>query len=145
MFRIEPQLPVTAVKTYTLAAPKSTHFRPANCAEVDCPNHLYGWRTVLDPNTDLGQRQLAYITRDSGRRFTSVALETGLVELTFEAGQQCFTEHQTSRERDPLYVVRDGDWRGNPTGRVRQHTKATDWVDDFATHQDQLADRLQQG
>ena len=70
----------------------------------------------------------------------------GLTEFTFEAGQTCFVEHRVPLEREPLYVVRDGDWRGNPRGTApRIHTRPDDWVDDFAEHQQRLADRFEQG
>lgn len=143
--RIPPNLPVTAMKTYQLAAPRSTHWRPATCTEVDCAAQANGWVSTLDPDTDLGKRQIAYIMRESGRRFAYEVLESGLVQITFQAGQQCFAEHVLPREREPLYLVRDGDFRGNPTGRVQQHTRPDDWVDDFATHQQHLADRAEQG
>lgn len=143
--RIPPQLPVTAMKTYRVAAPLSTHWRPASCAEVQCQAHHFGWVTTLDPSDDLGKRQIGYIMRESGRRFAYELTESGLVQFTFEAGQDCFRQHQLPRERDPIYLVRDGDFRGNPTGRVRKHTSPDDWVDDFATHQQNLADRAEQG
>ena len=53
-------------------------------------------------------------------------ISSGLTVFRFEAYQRCFADHQT---RPELYVVRDGDYRGNPTGRKRQHTSAADWVD----------------
>ena len=44
--------------------------------------------------------------------------------FTFEAGQQCFTQHHVP-DRPQFFVVRDGDWRGNPTGQNRLHTKGS--------------------
>jgi hypothetical protein len=41
--------------------------------------------------------------------------------------------------------VRDGDFRGNPTGRRRMHASGADWVEDFAEHQAKLADQQQKG
>lgn len=143
--RIEPVGPVGAYKTYQVAAPVSTHFRPGSCAEAECPNHLHGWRTVIDESTDLGRQQASYVRSQSGRRYQEDRDEHGLTVFTFEAGQRCFGRHQIPLEREPLYIVRGGDWRGNPTGERRQHVTATDFVDDFGEHQERLADRLTRG
>jgi hypothetical protein len=130
------------MKTYSVLAPRETHFRPGICEEVDCPNYLHGWKTVIDETTDLGQRQALYIRQESGRRFTAM-WDGGLTTFIFEAGQQCFAQHQVPLERDPLFVVRSGDWRDY--GPPRIHRRAEDWVEDFASHQQQLADRIERG
>jgi hypothetical protein len=44
-----------------------------------------------------------------------------------------------------MYLVRDGDWRGNPTGRKRQHSRAQDWVEDFGENQLRLVDQQKKG
>jgi hypothetical protein len=54
LFRIEPQLPVGATKTYSALAPLATHFRAATCEDVDCGNYLHGWKTVVNESTELG-------------------------------------------------------------------------------------------
>lgn len=74
----------------------------------------------------------------------------GLTVFEFPAGQVCFASgneaHRVPLERQPLYLVRGGDWRGNPRGTPgRQHARPEDWVDDFATHQQQLDDTLRRG
>jgi hypothetical protein len=144
--RIQPALPAAAMKTYAIASPPATHTRPASCEEVDCRNWRRGWKTVVDENTDLGARQAHYIRKQSGRRYTAEHDEAGLTVFTFEAGQPCFTQHRKSLERPELFMVRSGDWRGNPRGdQPVQHKRPEDWVEDFATHQDQLADRLKRG
>ena len=93
-----------------------------------------------------------YIRKNSGRRFVeSRVLSDEGVPLTafrFEAGQRCFRadEHRARLERPEIYLVRDGDWRGNPRGtEPRRHASAADWVDDFANHQETLANRLKEG
>jgi hypothetical protein len=147
-FRFDPRLPVGAVKTYGIKAPKSTHTRPATCAEAQCGPHTHGWKTVIDEQTELGKEQAYYIRNGSGRRYTedrdSMA---GVTVFLFEAGQTCFgaAEHRVSLDRPPLFIVRGGDWRGNPDGMRLQHANGDDWVDDFANHQDQLATRINQG
>jgi hypothetical protein len=139
--RIPPQMPVGAYKTYSVRAPLETHWRPATCEEADCPNYLNGWKTILPADSDLVE-----VARHSGRQFTETRTEGGLVEFTFEAGQPCFqtSNHRLPNDRPQLYSVRGGDWRGN-LGVIRRHTRGADWVDDFANHQDQLADRLKEG
>jgi hypothetical protein len=48
-------------------------------------------------------------------------------------------------EREPIYVVRNGDWRGNATGMRRVHADGRDWVDDFGEHQIKIADQYRRG
>lgn len=145
-FRIVPRLPASAVKTYQLLAPVRTHFRPAMCADVDCAAYLRGWETRVDESTDLGARQAHYIRREARRRYVETRERSGLTVFVFEAGQSCFRQHRSALERQPLYVVRDGDWRGNPRGtEPRIHDRPDDWVDDFATHQGRIVDTLNQG
>jgi hypothetical protein len=143
--RVEPALDADAMKTYGLVAPLATHWRPATCEEVDCPTMAAGWRTAVDEAEELGQRQAHYIRHQAGRRYVEHR-EGALTVFIFEAGQPCFAAHQAPLEREPIYLVRGGDWRGNPRGTpARVHTRPADWVDDFATHQQRLADRLQEG
>lgn len=143
--RIEPAGPAQAYKTYRVAQPLRTHWRPATCAEVDCEHHAYGWRTLADIDTDDGVRRARYIVDHAGRAYTW-SQAGSVVTFTFAPGQQCFAEHHVPLERDPLFLVRGGDWRGNP-GRVPtiKHTRADDWVDDFATHQINVAQQLERG
>jgi hypothetical protein len=142
--RIEPQLPVEAMQTYSVVVPRSTHFRPATCFEVDCPNFEHGWKTVVNQSTELGAAQAHYIRNESGRRFTEHR-EGAAAVFVFEAGQRCFAAHQVPLERDPIFLVVGGDWRGNPTGFRRAHKRPEDWVEDFAEHQQRIADRLERG
>lgn len=144
--RVEPLMPVTAYKTYRITSPISTHFRPATCAEADCAAYLNGWVSTIDEATVLGQQQAYYIRKQSGRAFAEERLPTGLTQFTFEAGQKCFRDgHQVRLDRPELYLVRDGDWRGNPTGVKRQHANSQDWIDDFGEHQQRLADEMKKG
>lgn len=140
------RVPVTAVKTYELSAPVSTHWRPASCEEVGCEPWRDGWKTIIDENTDLGKRQAEYLRKHAGREMTEVYVGQGVTSFLFPAGQRCFksSEHRV-QVRPALYVVRDGDWRGNPTGRRFTHTRPDHWVEDFAEHQRRLADAQDQG
>jgi hypothetical protein len=146
LFRVPTNAPVTAFKTYALSLPKQTHYRKATCQEVDCEAYANGWVTKIDVTTDLGQRQARYIKDHSGRTYQDVSrIDLPIREFVFPPGQQCFADHQVPLERDPIFIVRDGDWRGNPTGRRMQHSKAQDWIDDFGEHQQNIADAKEKG
>ncbi len=147
LFRLDPAMPVSAYKTYQVTAPLSTHFRRATCAEVDCPHYVHGWQTTIDERTELGQEQAHYIRNGARRQYTEDRNQApGLTVFTFEAGQTCFAgdQHHVPLDRPALYVVRDGDWRGNPTGNIARR-RPDEWVDDFAAHQDKLATELEKG
>jgi len=147
-FRITPQLPAQHMKTYVIAAPKATHYRPATCAEAECTAHLHGWRSTADESTELGRQQADYIRSSSGRRFTEHRDDTGLTVFTFEAGQVCFRgdEHTVRIDRPEIFLVRDGDHRGNPRGTSpRIHTTPQAWVDDFGEHQERIAETKERG
>jgi hypothetical protein len=135
-------------KTYAIHRPLQTHWRQGTCAEKQCRGYTEGWKTRIDESTELGQGQAYYIRKESGRSFTEERDEAGLTVFTFEAGQQCFRpakDHMIEIGKPELYVVRGGDWRGNPRKERRRHFNGDDWVDDFANHQDRLATRLSQG
>lgn len=149
-------------KSYSLKLPKATHYRPGVCGEVNvqcvqtdalgnficsewhCSRHAHGWKTMVDVSTQLGQRQEKYIETQAGRSYTRAQAGT-LITYVFAAGQQCFSQHQVALEREPIFIVRDGDYRGNPSGRKMQHANGQDWIDDFGEHQEKLADRLKEG
>ena len=142
--RIQPQGPAQAYKTYQLLQPLATHFRPATCEEVDCPAYLHGWKTVIDESTELGQRQAHYIRDESDRRYQRdpVVFGQGPVTYMFEAGQRCFRQHREPLEREPLALVKDGDWRMSQNPR---QLSPDDWVDDFQNHQDRLHTQQERG
>lgn len=141
---LEPLLPPHAKKTYLIKAPKATHWRKASCIEVGCEGQEHGWVSLIDERTELGQRQAHYIRKLSGRRFREET-ENGLTSFTFEPGQTCFTEHEVPLGKPELYLVRGGDSRRWTGMDDRVHTRAEDWVDDFATHQQKIADAIKEG
>lgn len=141
MTRLDPAHPMAAYQTYSIVSPPDRQVRAA-CEQVGCAAHRHGWESTIDESTDLGKQQAAYIRQRSGRTFRESKTGAGLTVFRFEPGQRCFAEHRT---RPELYAVRDGDWRGNPTGRVRQHQKPQDWIEDFGEHQQRLADQHQKG
>jgi hypothetical protein len=144
MSRPDPLLPASAYKTYSIVAPLSTHHRPATCAEVDCPPYLNGWRVRVETLTP----EDLHLVKNAGRKWVERRVAEGETWLVFEAGQPCFkaSEHRTRLDRPELFIVRDGDHRGNPRRTpVRQHVRPGDWVEDFAEHQQGLADAHQEG
>lgn len=134
--RIALQTPASQMKTYSISKPTETHTRPATCAEVDCGAQAGGWETHVDEATDLGARQAHYMRTQSGRAHTE-ALVAGVTVFVFPPGEECFAAHRVSLDRPEFYVVRDGDWRSY--GAPRAHSGPDSWVNDFGTHQDQLA------
>lgn len=134
-------VPAHAMKTYSIVTPISTHFRDGTCEEAGCEAQQFGWRTTVDETSNLGQMQAHYIRKESGRKFTEEKDSLGMTVFTFEAGQKCFKPHKVRIERPEIFRVRDGDHRGNPTGNLRVHTRPEDWVEDFAEHQQRLADQ----
>lgn len=144
LFRIQPVGPAESYKTYQFLRPKETHTRVATCAEVNCAYSNGGWRTTVDVSTELGQKQANYIRLHSGRSFTFT--ETGtLIVFAFPSGQKCFAEHRVSLEREPIFRVKGGDWRGNPRRVPIVTRRPEDWVDDFAENQIKVAERIQRG
>jgi hypothetical protein len=124
-FRLPPQGPVQAYQTFSVRSRPDRAVRTV-CEQVACPAWRDGWESVIDEGTGLGKAQAAYIRSQSGRTFREMRTEAGLTVFRFESGQRCFADHKT---RPELYLVRDGDFRGNPTGRVRRHERPQDWVE----------------
>lgn len=140
-----PQLPPEQMKTYAIVRKDGVHARPATCAEVECPQWAHGWVTRVPR----GSRLADFIVGNThGRKFTeTTSIESAEREFIFPFGQECFrsSQHRVPIEREPLFVVRDGDWRGNPRGTAAITRRPDDWVDDFANHQQHIADVRQRG
>lgn len=141
-FRIPPKLPVQAYETYGIFRPLRSHTRRATCREVECGAMQRGWVTRVDTSSALGARQANYIRLASGRHF-NVEQQGDVASFYFPAGQQCFAEHRVTLERDPFFIKRGGDWRAQTSETVTM--RPTDWVDDFADHQQGIADRRKRG
>ncbi len=161
MNRITPGLPVADMKTYGIRAPLSTHWRKATCVEVECEGHRTGWLTVIVEGTvppaegvsvrkmmalvDRDSQRAYYIRHLSGRSFLESKDSSGATVFDFAPGQDCFEDHRIRVERPEVFVVRGGDWRGNPRREQMTHDRPDYWVEDFAEHQDRLATRLDRG
>lgn len=146
--RVEPKGPVIGYRTFAYRRPLATHWRRATCEEVGCHAYQHGWTSTVDESTDLGMGQAYYIRRDSGRSFREHRTREGLTVFAFAPGQPCFraADHRVPIiDRPALYVVRDGDWRGNPTNWSRTHTRGEHWVEEWAEHQDRLRAQQQRG
>lgn len=138
----EPQASPYAYETFQVRAPLATHWRPATCQEIDCEQYRNGWAVHVE---QVGP-ELAHAARTSGRRFDEHRIGEGQTYLVFEPGQQCFesTTHTVRLEREELYVLRGGDWRGNPSGQ-RHDLSPTSWTDAFGANQESLADEARRG
>lgn len=144
-FRLPSSLPVSAMKTYQIAAPLASHWNVVTCADAGCDAHELGWDSVIDERTDLGQRQAHYIRRESGRRFTEERQPDGLTRFSFEAGQRCFAEHKARNMRPEKFIERGGDHRGNPLRLRREYGRPDEWVEAFAENQDRLKTIAERG
>lgn len=142
----QPMMPVTAYQTYAIVSDRPEQVEPATCEQVECAAYQHGWTTKIDVSTELGQRQYAYITRESGRayRLEDHRAESPIRAMVFEPGQRCFARH-TRQVRPSLYLRQGGDFRGNPTGERYVHTRPEHWAEDFAEHQSGLADTIKRG
>jgi hypothetical protein len=144
LFRIEPAMPSHAYKTFAMESPLHTHMRQATCEEYGCDHYHQGWRVHVEALTP----DLLHAAKASGRRYREEQVAEGQTYLIFEAGQPCFraATHRLPIGRPPLFLVKGGDWRGNPRGtQTRRYDRPDQWVDDFATHQQTLADQIQKG
>ena len=139
--RLDPQMPPGAYQTFQVAAPLSTHWRPATCAEVDCPEYTHGWRLRVEALSE----QDVHVATHCGRKYRKVAVTAGETWLIFEAGQPCFraTQHRLPRDASERFFERGGDWRGQ-TSPLINHS-AAGWVDSFGEHQDRLKEAQERG
>lgn len=138
------RLPASERKTFSILMPAETHWRKATCEEVACPRFLEGWKVRVELLTP----QQKHGIKRGGWRYLEHVLGPGETWWEFEAGQRCFlaADHRIQLGKPQLYVVRDGDWRGNPRRTpTHRHKRPETWVEQFAEHQDQLARAREQG
>jgi len=148
--RITPRLGPEYYQSYTMSLPLSTHWRPATCEEVDCPDFINGFVLTVDTSTDLGQKQYYYVTHDKSRKYSMQRLNQYTYKFIYGPGNNPFAgpahEHRLPIGREPYWLVRGGDWRGNPRGiETRVHTKPEFWVEDCADNQQKLAEFEKRG
>lgn len=117
-------LPIDPYHHFTITRPRSTHFRPATCAESACLHHLLGWQTVV-PTRSI---QADYIRRRSGRRFREEAGPEGLARFVFEPGQTCFREH-TAPIEGAMPILRE-----SVGSKIRTFSEWEQWSDAMNEH-----------
>lgn len=146
-FRMSPAGRPQDYQTFQIHTPRGPEFmRPATCEEFGCVNWLNGWATALDPHA---QPNLVDALKSSGRPYREVSESPTRTVYYFPPGTTCF---QASQHRIPTrpdiperFIVRDGDWRGNPTGRTRVHVRPEDWVEEFQETTAAVQARIDQG
>ena len=123
-----------STRDYLVRMPRDTTIVAA-CEDAGCDAWRYGWDSLIDEATPLGQQQAAYIRQHSGRTFREMRAPDGLTVFRFEARQRCFAEHRT---RPARLLVRDG-------GQLREHVSFSDIAEDYTEHAGRLADQAQKG
>jgi hypothetical protein len=140
-------------RNYVILSPPATHWRKAgSCEEANCRRWTDGWQTVFDESTEQGRSGAAYVrSRRHGNQFTEWR-EPGSSFVTFRFPPRqpkpfCPKRgrHLIRLDRPEFFGVRDVD-----TGwRLKLHdgaeNGARNWVDDFATNQDQVATKRNRG
>lgn len=124
-----------ATRDYVVHMPPDRWVKTA-CEEAGCENWSYGWESLIDERTPLGQAQAAYIRTESGRTFRELKDPGGLTVFRFESGQRCFAEHRTRPVR--LSVATNG-------LTLRTHASLADLAEDYTEHVGRLAGQYQKG
>ena len=147
--RLAPDAGPERYKTFTMSSPFESHWRRADCEEVECSDFLHGFVMTVDFSNELGQKQLYYLTKlDKDRRYHLQRTGQWEVKLIYGPGNPCFKrgEHRVQIDREPFYLVCEGDWRGNPRKLPPVvHRRVEDWVDQFANHQEEVSTTIQRG
>ena len=157
--RVEPAGEPKDYRTFSIAAPRSTHSRIARCEEVDCHDHLNGWVTVLEvakperaqlafwirnkSGRQFHESKVAYVVNDAGETVEQ-PLADGWRAFYFAAGQQCFTEHTVPLDRPELYIAKNGDWRGT-VGSIHRYDRSDQFADDLYTHTEHIREVRSRG
>jgi len=119
-------------KTYSLAQPISTHTRVATCQEINCEHYANGWTYDIDM---LDERLIKAIDQ-SGKRYR-IEHHEGKTYVVFYPEQQCFREHRVHNDREPFYLLTPHARQMN-TRTAQRFDKPENWVDHFATHQEEI-------
>lgn len=135
----DPRMPVEAYQTWSVKSRPDKQVKTV-CEQVGCAQWRNGWESVIDESTELGRQQAAFI-RGSLRTFKEQRTAAGLTVFRFEPYQRCFADHQTMPEK---YLVRGGDYRA-AVGKVRVHTRASDWIEHVQQHMGRLLDERGKG
>ncbi len=113
--------PLPSQDHHKAVSPVETHFRPATCEEVDCPDWFNGFDAFI--STD-DEARLYYIRYDPrcGQQFVETQESEGLVRFRFPPGQRCFKayDHKIRLDRAPIYLLNQTRMEG------------TQWIDDLS-------------
>ena len=123
-----------ASQHFKINRPLATHWRAAECREVDCPHFLQGWVTVVPAVSE----QADYIRHNSERHFTEKRVAGELSEFVFPPGQRCFRPHKRPLDRQEIFTH-------EANGRRRVHERPTDWTDHFNEETDKTKRALERG
>lgn len=140
-------LPPGAMQTYEIDAPLESHWRPATCEEVECAAYAQGWTADVPPDSaDEARIKQVYDLEIRRGKVTTTRTPEGFTRYHFPAGTECFRRiwHRLPLERDAIFTVRSGDWRGTD-GVIRTFKNGEQWVDSFATHQDKIKTLIDRG
>jgi hypothetical protein len=127
--------------TYSISAGRDTGI-VYTCQEVGCEYWREGWDSPVDERTEQGRLWAWAIRHESRRDFDELKRGDGVTVFRFKPYQRCFQDHETLPD---VFRVRDGDWRGNPTQRIRLHANGLDWIEDLVEHEGGLADLRAKG
>ena len=112
---------------FGLHYPKDTHWRRANCREVDCPRYLKGWVTTVPSDSS----QAIFIRNDRERHCTEEKVADGLIAFRFEAGQRCFSSGDHYKKLERGGWLTKGIGRGNSYQIERAAMDVDEWIEDF--------------
>ena len=146
--RLTPKAGPEHFKSYAWRAPIETHWRRGTCEEYECAGYLNGFVTTVDVGTDLGRKQYYFLTHDKTRKPSIQRVSERLIKFVYAPGNRCMSygDHRVPIGKPPLLLVLGGDWRGNPRNlRTVVHRSMENWVEDFALHQDKIAEVVGRG
>jgi len=112
---------------FGLHFPKDTHWRKANCKEVDCPHYLKGWVTTVPSDS----QQAIFIRNDRERHHTEEKVADGLSAFTFQPGQRCFRSALHAKRLDRGGWLTKGFVGGNSYQIERAAMDVDEWIEDF--------------
>lgn len=142
--RVPEKAPARMYTTFGIRAPRSTHWVPATCEEVQCQNYVRGFRTSMDESKPVGEGNAKLLRADKTRTKKEYKDEYNMTIFEYPPGTKCFNTHTKRLEKPEIYIVRDGDHRGNPKGTpTRTHTKAEFWTEEFSEVQDKIKKALE--
>ncbi len=124
--------------SFIASAPKTSHWLPASCEDVDCWRYINGFRIPLDADNARPIRggvstqstaEWLRAEKAAGRlRFTEQRTGEGVIDFVFPAGHPCFESHSlpigaSEIPPDLLHVT---------AGSRYRHERSADWREDMS-------------